>query len=77
MDELLKDMTAPKKEILEAPKEKVEDSFEDSAEADVQPEEPIKKVQNDPQQEEHMNNLRECLRRNRSTAQQHISTHFL
>ena len=61
MDELLKDMTAPKKEILEAPKEKVEDSFEDSAEADVQPEEPIKKVQNDPQQEEHMNNLREML----------------
>ena len=61
MDELLKDMTTPKKEILEAPKEKVEDSFEDSAEADVQPEEPIKKVQNDPQQEEHMNNLREML----------------
>lgn len=61
MDEPLKEMTAPKKEILEAPKEKVQDSFEDSAEADVQPEEPIKKVQNDPQQEEHMNNLREML----------------
>ena len=61
LDEPLKEMTAPKKEILEAPKEKVEDSFEDSAEADVQPEEPIKKAQNDPQQEEHMNNLREML----------------
>ena len=60
-DEPLKEMTAPKKEILEAPKEKVEDSAEDSAEADVQPEEPIKKAQNDPQQEEHMNNLREML----------------
>lgn len=61
MDESLKEITTPKNEIQEELKEKVEDSFEDSAEVDVQPEESIKKVQNDPQQEEHMNTLREML----------------
>ena len=61
MDESLKEIATPKNEIQEELKEKVEDSFEDSAEVDVQPEESIKKVQNDPQQEEHMNTLREML----------------
>lgn len=61
VEESPKEEPTPDEEIQEDLKEKAAEELEHSAKDDVQPEEEIKKVQNDPQQEDHMNVLREML----------------